>query len=288
MTFLPKSISGLSQIASQYDAVLCDVWGVIHNGCEPFEASVNALIEFRKTRGLVILITNSPRPGDQIPAQFDEIGVSHDCYDAIVTSGDATRYALKRRAFDPVFVLGPDRDLHLYEGLDLTFVELDQAKFISCTGLFDDRNETPNDYRELLSRALERDLPMICANPDIEVMIGNQRIWCGGALAQMYQQMGGSVTYSGKPYQPIYDLCAASINKEAGRAVDLSRVLAIGDGIGTDIKGEQLAGIDALFVATGIHNNSVDESGNIDQEKLAEEFAQQKTQARFCAPGLIW
>ncbi len=288
MTEQPQIIRRLGDIADQYDALFCDVWGVIHNGHQAFEASIWALEQFRANNGPVILITNSPRPSSQIPAQLDQIGVSHDCYDAIITSGDATRAALQARAPGAVYALGPDRDLYLYEGIDLQFTGLQDAGFISCTGLVDDHNETPADYDDLLAEAAALNLPMVCANPDIEVMIGSRRIWCGGALAIKYQQMGGDVLYAGKPHQPIYDLCFKALAEISGKRINRDKILAIGDGIGTDIKGAQAAGIDALFVATGIHVASVDEAGNIDGKKLFDELTQQKTRARFGAPGLIW
>ncbi|PHR60032.1 MAG: TIGR01459 family HAD-type hydrolase [Robiginitomaculum sp.] len=288
MNSLPKIINGLSEIADQYDAILCDVWGVIHNGHEPFSSSVDALVRFRKERGPVILITNSPRPASEIPAQLSHIGVSHDCYDAILTSGDATRAALAARAPGPVYILGPAKDLPLYEGLQLKAVKLDEAAFISCTGLVDDLTETPDDYTELLSRARELDLPMVCANPDIVVLIGNRRIWCGGALAERYAGMGGQVIYAGKPHLPIYDLCFEALGQLQAKPINRGRVLAIGDGPGTDVKGAQNAGLDCLFVATGIHESTLTDDGQLDPQQLANDLGQEKTRARYGAPRLIW
>ncbi len=288
MKYLPKIITGLSEITDQYDTVLCDVWGVIHNGHEPFTASIDALIRFRQERGPVILITNSPRPASEIPAQWEHIGVSHDCFDAIVTSGDATRAALAARAPGPVYILGPTKDLPLYEGLGLETAELEKAAFVSCTGLVDDLTETPDNYTKLLRRAKELDLPIVCANPDIVVLIGNRRIWCGGALAERYAQMGGQVLYAGKPHLPIYDLCFDEITRLQGKPVDRKKVLAIGDGPATDVKGAQNAAIDCLFVATGIHEITLTDDGKLDPQQLANDLAQEKTRARYGAPGLIW
>jgi HAD superfamily hydrolase (TIGR01459 family) len=288
MNQTPKIINDLSEIAGNYDAILCDVWGVLHNGVMPFSASVDALQQFREKHGVVIMITNSPRPSSEIPAQFAQIGVSDDCYDAIVTSGDATQALLKARLADPVFILGPSRDLPLYDGLGLTMVSLEDAAFISCTGLINDRVETPADYHDLLRQALARKLPMVCANPDIEVMIGDQRIWCGGALAQIYQQIGGEVLYAGKPHRPIYDLCFVKLEELTGKIISRQRVLAIGDGIGTDIKGAQEAKLDCLFVATGIHANALNENGELDAEVLATDFEQQQTMAKFGIAELVW
>lgn len=254
------NISGLGHIADDYDAALVDIWGVIHNGREGFPAAIEALQRFREERGPVVLISNSPRPSIAIPAQFDEVGVPHDVYDAIVTSGDATIDELARRAPGPAFKLGPERDDKLYENLALNFTEIEHAKFITCTGLFDDDNETPDDYTELLGQARELNIPMVCANPDVRVKKGDKLIYCGGALAQAYEDMGGKVIYAGKPYEAIYRLSRAWLKELTGYELDRSRVLAIGDNIHTDLLGAQNQNYDALFVADGL---SVGNSGAV-------------------------
>jgi len=255
-----SNISGLGHIADHYDAALVDIWGVIHNGREGFPDAIEALQRFREERGPVVLISNSPRPSIAIPAQFDEVGVPHNVYDAIVTSGDATIDELARRAPGPAFKLGPERDDKLYEDLALNFTDLEHAKFITCTGLFDDDNETPDDYTELLGQARELNLPMVCANPDIRVKKGDKLIYCGGALAQAYEDMGGEVVYAGKPYAAIYRLSRAWLLELMGYELDRSRVLAIGDNIHTDLLGAQNQSYDALFVADGL---SVGNSGAV-------------------------
>lgn len=288
MKHAPQIISGLSEIADQYDALLCDVWGVVHDGRRPFEASVAALQKFREIRGPVVLITNSPRPSSEIPGQFTQVGVPMDCQDAIITSGEVTRAELRARAPGPVYIIGPDRDLPLYDGMGLETAQLEEAAFVSCTGLFDDFNETPDMYAGVMRRMLSRDLVMVCANPDIVVMVGDRKIWCSGALAQMYTRMGGRVVMAGKPHAPIYDICLAEVNRLTGRDVPKSRILAVGDGMGTDVTGAQANGIDCLFVATGIHRNAVTETGQLDAAQLAADLAQEKTRARYGAPGLVW
>ena len=257
------NISGLGHIADDYDAALVDIWGVIHNGREAFIDAIEALQRFREERGPVVLISNSPRPSVAIPAQFDEVGVPHDVYDAIVTSGDATIDELARRAPGPAFKLGPDRDDKLYENLALNFTEIEHAKFITCTGLFDDDNETPDDYTELLGQARELNIPMVCANPDVRVKKGNKLIYCGGALAQSYEDMGGEVIYAGKPYEAIYRLSRAWLKELMGYELDRSRVLAIGDNIHTDLLGAQNQNYDALFVADGLSIGNSDAVANV-------------------------
>lgn len=257
------NISGLGHIADDYDAALVDIWGVIHNGRAGFPAAIEALQRFRAERGPVVLISNSPRPSIAIPEQFDEVGVPHDVYDAIVTSGDATIDELARRAPGPAFKLGPDRDDQLYENLALNFTELEHAKFITCTGLFDDDVETPDDYTELLGQARELNIPMVCANPDIRVKKGDKMIYCGGALAQSYEDMGGEVIYAGKPYEAIYRLSRAWLKELTGYELDRSRVLAIGDNIHTDLLGAQNQKYDALFVADGLSAGNSDAVANV-------------------------
>ena len=246
------TISGLGQIADDYDVLICDIWGVIHNGKVPFFEACEALTRFRQSRGTVVLVSNSPRPSRAIPEQLASIRVPEGIYDAIVTSGDATIDELSRRAPGPVFKLGPDRDDRIYEGLELHFGSLEDARFISCTGLFHDDTETPDDYTQLLSEARDHGLPMVCANPDIKVKRGDKMIYCGGALAQKYEDMGGEVIYAGKPHTPIYRLSRAWLEEVLGYVPGAERILAIGDNIHTDLLGAQNENFDCLFIADGM------------------------------------
>ncbi len=246
------TISGLGQIADDYDVLICDIWGVIHNGKVPFFEACEALTRFRQSRGTVVLVSNSPRPSRAIPEQLNSLRVPEGIYDAIVTSGDATIDELSRRAPGPVFKLGPDRDDRIYEGLELHFSALEDARFISCTGLFHDDTETPDDYTELLSEARDHGLPMVCANPDIKVKRGDKMIYCGGALAQKYEDMGGEVIYAGKPHIPIYRLSRAWLEEVLGYVPGAERILAIGDNIHTDLLGAQNENFDCLFIADGM------------------------------------
>ena len=249
----PALPAGLSQIADRYDLLLCDIWGVIHNGREHFPHACAALATYRAQRGPVVLISNSPRPRQGVIDQMDGLGVPREAWSTIVTSGDATRALLAQRAPGPAWAIGPERDAPLYEGLGLSFTEVQDAAFISCTGPFDDEVETPEDYRAPFEAAVARGLPMICANPDIVVQRGPRLIYCGGALAQFYETLGGTVEMAGKPHPAIYDLALAQGEAELGQAVDRARVLCIGDGIATDIGGANRQGLDALFIASGIH-----------------------------------
>ena len=248
---MARMIETLAPLAEGYGVVLCDVWGVLHNGVRAFPGAVTALRAVRATGRPVVLVTNSPRPRDGVADQLALLDVPADCYDAIVSSGDVTRRLIAegpRR----VFHLGPDRDLAIYDGIDVELCEAFEAQAVVCTGLFDD-DETPEDYADMLERFRARDLPFICANPDIVVERGDERIWCAGALARDYARLGGRTEIAGKPHRPIYEAALSAASEVLGRAVDRADALAIGDGILTDIKGAADNGIDVLFVSAGIH-----------------------------------
>jgi HAD superfamily hydrolase (TIGR01459 family) len=246
-------ISSISEIARDTDAWLVDVWGVIHNGVKPFEHSVDACARFRQQGGYVVLLTNSPRPSPSVVAQLARIGVRTDAYDAIVTSGDVTRGLVEAWHDKPMHHLGPDRDRAIFSGLDVTFATSLDAEIVVCSGLIDDETETPDDYTTTLKRFVRRDLMMICANPDVQVQRGDKLIYCAGALAQAYERLGGRVVYSGKPHLPIYELALGMITRGLGRAVDKERVLAIGDGVHTDIAGAAAANLKSVFIASAVH-----------------------------------
>jgi HAD superfamily hydrolase (TIGR01459 family) len=288
MSTPPTLISGLSELASRYDVVLCDIWGVIHNGREAFPAACEALVRFNEGPGVVVLITNAPRPREQVFEQLRRLNVPDGAFADVATSGDATRALLAARAPGPAWMLGPDRDNTLYDGLGLSFAPLDDAAFIACTGPFDDRIETPEDYRERLTAAAARGLPMICANPDIVVRRGDTLIYCGGALAQLYETLGGAVEMAGKPNPAIYELALASAAAKLGRAADRSRVLCIGDGLGTDIRGANAQALDVLFIANGIHGADASQHGRLRPDAVAALLAAEQLHGEFVLPDLVW
>jgi HAD superfamily hydrolase (TIGR01459 family) len=249
----PPVLSGIVTLAPDYDLLLCDVWGVVHNGETAYPAAVEALHRARAGGATVILITNAPRPGAVIEKQIAGYSVPRSCFDTVVASGDVTREELRRWPGVKLFHLGPERDLPNYEGLDLRQVGFDEADMVVCTGLFDDTVETPDDYRDMLAKIHARNIPFVCANPDIVVERGDRLIWCAGALAQLYEELGGRTIYAGKPHAPIYDLSLKRAAEIRGSAVARSRVLAIGDGVRTDLAGAVRQGFDCIFVTGGIH-----------------------------------
>ncbi len=285
---MTEIIAGLAALAPSYDVLLCDVWGVIHNGRESFPAACAALARFRAERGPVVLITNSPRPRAEVALQLDGLGVPRAAWSVIATSGDVTRALLAARAPGPAFWLGPPHDAALYAGLGLDFAPLDEAAFISCTGPFNDEVETPEDYRERFEGAVARGLPMICANPDIVVQRGAKLIYCGGALAQLYAAMGGQVLMAGKPYAPIYDMALAEAEAALGRPLDRARALCIGDGLATDIGGANAQGLDVLFIAAGIHGGEAIRDGVLDPQGVAHLLAADGRVATAACDRLVW
>jgi HAD superfamily hydrolase (TIGR01459 family) len=276
---MTRLIDGLACVAGDYDVLLRD----------SFPLAGAALARWRAERGPVLLISNSPRPGPEVAAQLDGLAVPRDAWTLIVTSGDATRGILRERAPGPAWRIGPVRDDPLYEGLGLTFSELEQARFIACTGPNDDEVETPEDYRAVLTEAAARGLEMVCANPDRVVQRGDRLVFCGGALADLYEQLGGPVAMAGKPFRPIYDLALSRADEALGRPHDRSRVLAIGDGLATDIAGAQARGLDRLFVAAGIHGADVrGADGRLSAEAVDDLLAEAGLSADFAMGDLAW
>lgn len=242
----------IAAISAPFDVWFLDIWGVLHNGVKPFDGAVAACQTFRARGGAVILVSNSPRPRTGVARQLQQIGVPDGTFDAILTSGDVSRGLIAAHAGAAVFHLGPERDLAIYEGLGVTLGKADEAHAIVCTGLFDDETETPETYRTLLADFAARDVPMVCVNPDVTVERGERLIYCAGALADAYAAIGGRVSYAGKPHAPIYEEAFRMASALKAEPVTQRRVLAIGDGVKTDIGGALSAGVAAVYVASPV------------------------------------
>ena len=256
---MTRIIQSLAEISAPYDALLCDLWGCLHNGVTPFPAAVAALRAFREGGGKVVLLTNAPRPAKYVIAQLDRMGVPKDAYDLVVSSGDAAQDAMFAGAVgQKVWHLGPDKDEGFFTEVppewqgqvSVSRVPFEEAEGIVCTGPFDEINEVPEDYRPRFLLAKTRGLKMLCANPDVVVELGDRRIYCAGALAALYEDMGGEALYFGKPHPPVYDLARRKL--AAIGVGEAARLLAIGDGINTDVAGAEGEGIDVLFVTGGL------------------------------------
>jgi HAD superfamily hydrolase (TIGR01459 family) len=277
-------ITSIAPLAGSSSAWFVDIWGVMHNGVAPFASAVRACQTFRANGGVVLLVSNAPRPSTSVTAALARIGVAADSYDAIITSGDTALLMIAALGAAPIYHLGPDRDLGLYEELAVQLTTLEAATAIICTGLVDDETETADTYRALLERALASALPMICANPDLMVERGGKIIPCAGAVAALYASIGGNVTYAGKPHRPIYDAAFAVIERLAGKSITPDRVIAIGDGIKTDIAGAADAGVRSVYIASGIHVGAA----GLDAATLANLFPDARTRPVAAMAQLAW
>jgi HAD superfamily hydrolase (TIGR01459 family) len=264
-------ITSIRALSAGTDAWISDIWGVLHNGVASFPAACDACVAYRAQGGVIVLLTNAPRPSASVIAQMDGLGVPRDAYDDVVTSGDLTRRLIAKQTpsagLIELFHLGPDRDHVIYKDLGVTLTGPEKAKLVVCSGYFNDEIETPADYADMLKVFKGNDAVMICANPDLVVERGHRIVHCAGGIAAAYEQIGGTVLYAGKPHLPAYELAMELIAKAKGRAVPKDRILAIGDGLKTDIKGAANAGFACVFVASAIHVK-----GQLDGGKLATLF----------------
>ena len=284
----PRFTTHFSALASAYDVVLCDVWGVVHNGVVAFAEACDALARFRRRGGTVVLITNAPRPAAVVMTILDGLHVARAAYDAIVSSGDVTRAVIAARAGERVFHVGPQRDVPMFEGLDAPLAGVESADYVVCSGLFDDTTESPHDYAALIAAMREHDLPMVCANPDIVVERGDKLVYCAGAIADLYAAAGGDVLYAGKPYRPIYEQAVEVARCARGRAVEPARLLAIGDSVRTDLKGAAAFGIDCLFVTGGIHAEELGGRDRPSTAALGDVFAAAGLAPKAVMQRLVW
>ena len=278
-----KPIGGLSDIAFEYDAIFCDIWGVVHNGRRPHFAACGALERYREANGSVVLMSNTSRPSATVPEHFAELEMPDGFFDAIVTSGDAVVNDLAARSPGPAFLIGPSGEDGTQDGtgvleqVPMNFAEMDDAAFIVCTGFYD-MEDTVEDYGELLDDLLERELEMVCTNPDVRVQVEGRVYPCAGAIAQEYARRGGAVVYGGKPHAPIYTLGRAWLEQVMGYVPD--RILMIGDNLFTDVLGAQNAGIDCLFIQDGLYGDTAAEF-----RALCEQHG---LSARYQLPALAW
>lgn len=287
MTDLMGPLPGLSALTAQYTAVLSDVWGVVHNGVTQHAAAVDALTRFRAQGGRVVLITNAPRPRGPIIAQLDAMGVSRDAYDGLISSGDATRTLLESFKGKTIHRVGPEQDDVLFEDLDITIGGVEEASAVVVTDL-DTDDDTPDDYKERMQAWRARDLPMVCANPDKVVEEGDRILYCGGALADAYEDAGGRVMMAGKPFNPIYEQAKQMLDTAGGQTYAPARVLAIGDSLRTDAMGAAQFGIDLLFITGSIHAQDLDAFNNPPPRRIVDFLAPSRARLAGYMPKLAW
>lgn len=276
-------------LLSHYDVIFCDVWGVIHNGVAAFDGACRALKTFRAGGGTVILVSNAPVPKKCVSDMLESKNVPMSTWDDIVSSGDIALGYLDDLKFQKLYCIGPqNRDQALFSALRTQSVGLHDAEAIICTGLNDDRHETPENYRETLERALEKRLPFVCANPDLIVDVGGALLYCAGAIADLYVHMGGEVYWSGKPYLSAYEIAHRRAEWFRNANVEKSRILVIGDALRTDIKGAENYGCDALFIASGIHRHETVDGIDLSATKLADLFGPNAPSAIGAMLELAW
>ena len=284
---MTQIVNALSDISAQYDALFVDLWGCVHNGVRAFDAANKALIEYRAGGGIVVLVTNSPRPRAQVEQQLADFGVARDAWDSIASSGDSARSALFLGAVgQKIYFISTDAELPFFEPLKLiddpiqiSHVPIEEAEGIVCTGL-PTADGTPGDVRAPLLYAKQKGLKLLCANPDIIVDRGDKREWCAGAVAQAYTEMGGTSLYFGKPHAPIYDLARRRLSAIRPNISD-DRILAIGDGITTDIQGAIGEGIDSLFITGGLAAKETATVTQPDPEKLSQYVVEKQLDPTF-------
>ena len=280
-----RFIEHMRDLVADVDVVLSDIWGVVHNGLVAFPEACEALHTFRQRGGTVVLITNAPRPADSVQRQLRKLGVADATYDAIVSSGDLTRHFVADHPGKTMFWLGPERDNPILEGLDIERAPAGEATSVVCTGFFDDETQTPEDYTDMLVELKSRNVPMICANPDLVVERGHRIIPCAGAMAAYYEQLGGSTRIAGKPHRPIYEATLAAAREVRGD-FPIDRVLAIGDGMPTDVRGALDYGLDLLYISGGIHAKEYTLNGETDEAILHAYLEREKAAPKWWMPRL--
>jgi HAD superfamily hydrolase (TIGR01459 family) len=285
----PPIIANAGPLLSRYDAIFCDVWGVVHDGRRAYAQAGEALARFRSAGGTVILVSNAPIPASGVERVLEKTGVRRDAWDAIVSSGDIALAHIAEKGYRRMHWVGPsERDYALYVRLPGPDVPLAEAEAIVCTGLRNDRSETVEDYRALIEQGVALQLPFVCANPDLVVDVGNLRLTCAGSIAAEYERLGGQVFWAGKPHPAAYRTALQRAAELRGKPPDLNRILAIGDAVRTDLAAAQGLGVDGLFIAQGIHNEVLRQDGEIDPAKLAALLAPPGTPSALAAAHLRW
>lgn len=281
-------VTSAEALLSRYQVVLCDIWGVLHDGVREYAQAGDALERYRASGGIVILLSNSPAPSERVADIIASKHVRPTAWDRIVSSGDLTRQRMAALAIDRIHHIGPDRDLCLFDGQAVERVTPERAQAIVATGLVDDTSEVAEHYRTRLAPMAKRGLPLICANPDRIVDVGGVTLPCAGALADVYEDLGGLVYWEGKPHAHAYDAAVATAERILGTRVERNTILAIGDSLGTDMAGADAAGLDAVFIAQGIHRQEVIVEGTIEPGRLNKLIAAADRRPIAAMIGLEW
>jgi HAD superfamily hydrolase (TIGR01459 family) len=274
----PPILASAADLLQNYDVLFCDVWGVIHNGERAYAEAGEALARFRAGGGTVILVSNAPVPAAGVERVLDKTGARRDAWDAIVSSGDIALRHIAEKGYHRLHRVGPPaRDRSLFSRLPGQHAGLEEADAIVCTGLRNSSKETVETYRDLIEVGVAHRLPFVCANPDLVVDVGEVRHLCAGSIAAEYEQRGGEVFWAGKPHPSAYGTALQVAGELRGRKPELTRVLAVGDAVRTDLASAQGLGVDGLFITSGIHNDTTMSDGAVDPAKVAALFARKET-----------
>ena len=286
---IPPILDRVGDLLENYDVLLCDIWGVVHDGQRAFPAANAALTRFRERGGTVVLVSNAPSPSPALAHVLDSKQVARTAWDATVSSGDLALTHMRESGYTRVHRIGPAaRDGSFFAASGLADTAIDEADAVACTGLVDDRRERPEDYIGLLERAHARKLPFVCVNPDLAVHVGADLLPCAGAVATLYEQMGGNVFWAGKPHPIAYETARAMAEERRGAAVPTARILGIGDSIRTDLAAARNSGVDALFITSGIHRDELMDGSDIGTDNLARLFEREAPAAVAAAAALRW
>ena len=287
-SYSPEIIAHAGSLLARYDVLLCDIWGVVHDGKVALPASNDALTRFRSGGGTVILVSNAPVPPDAVARLLDDKAVPRSAWDRIVSSGGLALNLIHSRGYRHVHRIGPAvRDALFFAGLPPD-APLAKADVIACTGPFDDRRETGEDYRARLVEPAKRGVPLVCANPDLVVHVGHDLLPCAGAIGVVYESLGGKVVWPGKPHPIAYRSALEMAADLRGFSTRKTRVLAIGDAVRTDLAAAAGAGVDALFIASGIHRDAVLVDGRIGPQTLEAELRTGGFGATAAMVALVW
>jgi HAD superfamily hydrolase (TIGR01459 family) len=285
----PPIVKNAGDLLEAYEAIFCDVWGVLHNGRTAYAEAGAALAKFRAGGGTVVLVSNAPVPAAGAERVLEKTGVRRDCWDAIVSSGDIALAHIREQGFTRLTRVGPGgRDGLFFSALPGPHVELDEAEAIACTGLVDDLNEKVEDYRWLIDGGLARRLPFVCANPDLVVDVGTDRLLCAGSIAEVYEREGGMVFWAGKPHPSAYGTALKVAAGLRGAEPARAKILGIGDAVRTDLAAAKGLGIAAIFIASGIHNHETLTGDAVDPAKIARLFGPATPPAVAVMDQLRW
>ena len=267
-----KKLEHLSEIYKSYDTFVIDLWGVMHNGILLNNKAIEAVDSLLKESKKIVFLSNAPRPSEKVKKFLKKLKMEEKYLKNVITSGEAAMHAINQNRFGKLFYhLGPSKDESIFHKIRNNKTKLENSDFILCTGLFDEHEDDLNFYKNFLKNYISKKL--ICTNPDLTVHRGEKEEYCAGSIAQIFESLGGSAVYFGKPYKEIYNMCFN--NKE--------KVLAIGDNLRTDIKGANNLNIDSIFISHGVHRNEFKNENEL--QKLLEKY---KVKANYFQAEFTW